>query len=49
VPGRVHITEAMRALIAEHYDVEDRGPIEVKGKGAMTTFLLRGRRVRAAS
>jgi class 3 adenylate cyclase len=44
VPGRVHLTEQMCALIADSFEVEDRGTIEVKGKGVMTTFLLVGRR-----
>ncbi len=44
VPGRVHITEAVRELIGDRFELEDRGPIDVKGKGMMTTYLLRGRK-----
>jgi class 3 adenylate cyclase len=44
VPGRVHVTEQMRALLDAAFTFEDRGTIEVKGKGLMQTFLLMGRR-----
>jgi guanylate cyclase len=40
VPGRVHITERVRDRLPTGVGVEDRGIIEVKGKGPMRTFLL---------
>ena len=44
LPGRIHLSEATAALIADQFELENRGPIEVKGKGTMTTFLLVGPR-----
>ena len=42
IPGRVHVSEVTAALLAENFELESRGPIEVKGKGTMSTFLLVG-------
>ena len=39
-PGRVHVSEATVAALGDRFDIEARGEIEVKGKGAMTTFFL---------
>ena len=43
VPGRVHVTEATRAAVGDAFAFDDRGEIDVKGKGMMTTYLLRAR------
>jgi adenylate cyclase len=40
LPGRVQCTQATAALLGECFALEARGPIEVKGKGTMDTFLL---------
>lgn len=40
IPGRVHISAATRALLADKFQFEARGTIEVKGKGPMETFLV---------
>lgn len=40
LPGRIHITEAVRAALGTAFAVEAREPIEVKGKGLMQTYLL---------
>jgi class 3 adenylate cyclase len=48
LPGRVHLTEAVRVLLGDRFEIEDRGPIEVKGKGMMTTYLLVRRRAAGA-
>jgi adenylate cyclase len=44
LPGAVQVTDATRALVDGLFDVEPRGPIEVKGKGVMDVHLVRGRR-----
>jgi len=42
VPGRVHVTPAMADRLSGLFDLEFRGPIEVKGKGMTPTwFVLR--------
>jgi class 3 adenylate cyclase len=44
VPGRIQVTEATYALLRELFELEERGPIEVKGKGLMSVYLLVGPR-----
>jgi hypothetical protein len=39
-PSRVHITEATRTALRDHFECESRGEIDVKGKGPMTTYFL---------
>ncbi|MDB4963658.1 MAG: family 3 adenylate cyclase [Myxococcales bacterium] len=46
VPGRIHLSEVTQLAIRDEFELEDRGPIEIKGKGLMTTFLLVGPRPR---
>ena len=41
-PGRVQISEATAAQLGEGFQLEARGSVEVKGKGAMKTFWLNG-------
>ena len=43
VPGEIQVTEATRALLADEFAFEDRGVIEIKGKGPMHTYFLRGK------
>jgi adenylate cyclase len=42
VPGAIQLSDASRALLADKYALQPRGVIDVKGKGEMTTWLLRG-------
>ena len=44
VPGRVQVNEAVWERLRDDYDLEERGTIEIKGKGAMRTWFLRGRK-----
>jgi class 3 adenylate cyclase len=44
VPDEIHVTEETRRLLIDSYVFEDRGEIEVKGKGPMRTYFVRGRR-----
>jgi class 3 adenylate cyclase len=41
-PGTIQITERTYELIRRRFRVEARGPISVKGKGEMPTYLLLG-------
>jgi class 3 adenylate cyclase len=43
VPGKIHVTEHVRDRLRPKYRFEERGLIDVKGKGQMRTFFLVGR------
>ena len=45
----IQTTAATFALLQEAYDFEERSDVDVKGKGRVTTYLLLGRRPRAAT
>ena len=40
MPGRIQVSEATQALLKGQFALEERGEIEVKGKGKMRTYLL---------
>lgn len=40
VPGRVQLSDATAALLGDRFPLEERGLIDVKGKGKMRVFLL---------
>lgn len=40
-PGAVHVTEAVRRQVAGRFACEARAPIEIKGRGTMSTYWLR--------
>lgn len=42
VPGRIQVAPSTRALLGDDYAFDEREPVEVKGLGPMTTFLLAG-------
>ncbi|MDJ1182442.1 adenylate/guanylate cyclase domain-containing protein [Roseofilum casamattae] len=42
IPGKIQVTEATYQQLKHRYAFEKRGEIEVKGKGAMTTYWLIG-------
>jgi adenylate cyclase len=46
-PGRIQISDATNRLILEDFATTYRGPIEVKGKGTLTTWWLDRERQRA--
>jgi adenylate cyclase len=48
-PGGVQVTEATWVAIRDHYRVERREAVEVKGKGLMTTYVVLGPLVPDAS
>lgn len=39
-PGRIQITQATHQLIKDQYPTTPRGPIDIKGKGTLTTYWL---------
>src|SRR6185436_738550 len=43
VPGAIQVTEATQRALAGKYRLQERGEIDVKGKGRMKTWLLEGR------
>lgn len=43
VPGEIQITQATYNIIKDKYDFEDRGVTQIKGKGPMQTYLLKGK------
>jgi adenylate cyclase len=43
VVGRIQVTEATYRRVRTRYDFEDRGEIEIKGKGRLRAYLLIGR------
>jgi adenylate cyclase len=46
-PGRIQISDATNHLISDDFATTYRGPIEVKGKGTLTTWWLDGERQHA--
>ena len=40
VPGTIHVTDRARSRLDKWFEFEDRGDIDVKGKGPMRTHLL---------
>ncbi len=49
VPGRIQVTESTYERLRDAFTFEDRGEIEVRGKGRMRTYFLVGRRGGAAA
>ncbi len=44
LPGCIQVTAATYERLKDKYELEERGVINVKGKGEMTTYLLLGRK-----
>jgi hypothetical protein len=42
IPGCIQVTEATYQLLKHKYHLEQRNAINVKGKGEMITYLLKG-------
>ncbi len=46
VPGAIQVSESVYQKLRGKYPFEERGPIEVKGKGKLSTWILREESVR---
>ncbi|NEP00684.1 MAG: adenylate/guanylate cyclase domain-containing protein, partial [Symploca sp. SIO2E9] len=44
LPGCIQVSAKTYKLLQEHYNFEERGCLEIKGKGKMLTYLLLGKR-----
>lgn len=42
--GEIQVTEQMHSVVGDQFDFEPRGEIEVKGKGKMSTWILKSRK-----
>ncbi len=42
IPGEIHVTSNTYNLLKDQYEFIERGVVEIKGKGHMETFLLKG-------
>ncbi len=45
LPGSIQVTESTYELLRGKYLFEERGIVQIKGKGEMTTYLLSGRQI----
>jgi class 3 adenylate cyclase len=39
-PGKIHVAPATRELLADRFELVERGVIDVRGKGPMQTWFL---------
>jgi class 3 adenylate cyclase len=46
LPGTIQVTGRTYACLRDHFEFRERGTVDVKGKGPMTTYLLVGPRER---
>jgi adenylate cyclase len=44
LPGKIQVTQTTYERLKHCYEFEERGMVQVKGKGAMKTYLLKARR-----
>ena len=44
LPGAIQVTERVYRKLSDRYEFREREPMEVKGKGVMTPYLLLGKR-----
>jgi class 3 adenylate cyclase len=44
IAGEIQVSPATYELLKDKYHFEERGVIEIKGKGPMQTYLLKGRK-----
>lgn len=41
IAGRIQVSESTAELIKQDFELEDRGIIDIKGKGGMRTWLVK--------
>ena len=46
LPWRIQVSETTYKLLEHRYLIQERGTIQVKGKGGMKTYLLVGKKIR---
>lgn len=46
-PGFIHVSNAVRVRLQDDYAFEDRGATDIKGKGSVHTWYLKGRQPRS--
>jgi hypothetical protein len=46
ISGQIQVTQATQERLREKYLFEDRGTVQIRGKGEMQTYLLVGKRMR---
>lgn len=44
LPDRIQVTDAMEQALSDQFDFEERGEVEIKGKGLLRTSFLLGRK-----
>ena len=44
IPGEIQVTPETRVLLKPNYQLEERGWIDIKGKGLIQVYLLKGKR-----
>jgi class 3 adenylate cyclase len=42
IPGEIQVSEETYQLLKDKFAFEERGAVEIKGKGQMYTYLLKG-------
>ena len=42
LPGEIQVSATTREKIEHRFDIEEREPIEMKGKGLVQVYLLKG-------
>ena len=45
IPGRIQVSFYTYDLLCDKYEFEERGLIEIKGKGEMRTYFMTGRKI----
>jgi class 3 adenylate cyclase len=45
IPGNIQVSEATYERLKSDYVFEERGPVQVKGKGEMNCYLLKDKKI----